>query len=161
ADLQFMIGAGKAQASRHAWDEAWMQIEKEPVGIALGSGWLAQRAEPGLPRGFEAFAPLWTKGHGYAAAFSINATQGIGGHILAAGGTEDGAEKVEQTARAVMTLAGNLMDDFHRQIGIALRESVEPMQLFADAVDPLLENVKSERKGRIVHMRSSSGVDLE
>src|SRR5262249_21928528 len=67
ADLQFVISAGKAGVSRHAWDDAWMQMEKEPIAIALGSGWLAQRLDPGPPRGsLEAFAPLWTKAHGYA-----------------------------------------------------------------------------------------------
>jgi len=38
------------------------------------------------------------------------------------------------------------MDGFHQQIGVAPRDAVEPMQLFADTVDPLLEKAAASTR---------------
>jgi hypothetical protein len=166
-DLQFLMGAGKGPLSRHPWDEAWKQVEKGQVTLALGASWFTQRLLPKViqtgafdaDNKLAAFSPLWTMAHGYA--IGLDLSKGLAIDIAATCGSDEGAEKVDQTAQALLTLAGNCMDGLRRQIAVAPREAVQPMQLLADTIDPLLQKARGEHKGRVVHVRSSTDVDFE
>lgn len=164
-DLQFLMSAGSGSLNRHAWDEAWKEVDKGQLTIALGTSWLTQRLVPRLNRvndaaeiKLDAFAPLWTRAHGYA--LGLDFLKGLSIDIAAACGTEESAEKVQETARAVLTLAGNAMEGLRQHIAAAPRQEVQPLQLLADTLDPLLQKAKSEHEGRIVHVRSSTDVDM-
>lgn len=165
-DLQFVLSAATGTPNRHAWDDAWKEVDQGQATIAFGSGWVSQRLisnlGPGNPPAemkLDAFAPLWTRAHGYA--IGIDLSKGLSLDIVATCSSEETAKKVEETARAVLTLAANAMDGFRQQIANAPREAVQPMQLVADSVDPLLEKAKSEVKGRVVHVRSPTDVDVD
>jgi hypothetical protein len=165
SDLQFLMRAAKGSGSHHAWDDAWRQVEKGQVTLALGTRMLSQRVLPNLSRPYalesalaEAFSPLWMKAHDYA--ISLDVSKDLSIDLVASCGSHEDAKKVDWTARAVLTLAFNVMVGFREKIAVAPREAVERMQFLADTFGPLLEKASSEQEGRMVHVRSSTDMDL-
>src|SRR6185437_2634939 len=92
-----------------------------------------------------AIEPLWASARGYAAALDLS--RGLNVHITATCGSDASAAKLEETTRAVLTLLGNLMDGFRQRVTAAPRSAVVPMQIFADAVEPLLARAVIRQEG--------------
>jgi hypothetical protein len=166
-DVKFLIESIKGPRSRPAWEAAWEQVDKKEVTLALGASWLGQRLGVDAARQgqahddptLRAIEPLWASARGYAATLDLS--RGLAVELIATCGADASAAKVEETTRAVLTLLGNLMDGFRRRIAAAPRSAVVPMQMFADAAEPLLSRASVRRDGTVVHVRSTTNLDLD
>lgn len=165
-DVRFLIESIKGPRTRPAWQAAWEQVEKKELTLAAGAGWLGQRlgAQSGRQgRGGDptlgAIEPLWTSARAYAAALDLS--RGLSVELIATCGSDASAAKVEETTRAVLTLLGNLLDGFQQRIAAAPRSAVVPMQMLADAAEPLLTRAVIRRDVNVVTVRSTTNLDLE
>jgi beta-lactamase regulating signal transducer with metallopeptidase domain len=158
ARIRDLIQAG-GKTPAPSWAVGWAEVATGQVALMIDTESLGRflTAQPGklAPDGFVAgVAPLWENSK--LAFVGIHLDKNLAFRVISESGSEDAAQKVAKTLRAVVTLAENGLDGLKKQIETASDQEKAIAGPLLNIAADLTAHVKVDQKGKEVSLQTQS-----
>ena len=161
-DLPAVLAARRNTRPGPLWAEQWEQVQRGHLAIAVDVGAVRteieraeQRAGRALSLPLTSLGPLWQETSTLVAGMKVGNTLAV--DVFLNAGTDQRAEKVAKTLRALMTLVGNTMGSLDRRAGQS--ESGLARRL-AELYGAVQQTVRVSQTGVMVRLQAAPDIEL-
>ncbi|MDR3639282.1 MAG: M56 family metallopeptidase [Isosphaeraceae bacterium] len=158
AVLRQVVAARQGGPIPHVWDEPWSKVKKGQAAVAVDASAFAPLFRKNAPPGqvttlIAAAGPLIEKASAYG--LGIDLEKGIALDLVAVAYSDEVAQEVAGALKGLAVLGTNALGSARRQTPLNQEQGRAMLAMF-DAIEPLLENAKTDVSGSVVELRSAT-----